>query len=131
MITGEQFVERWLGAPYAHNGRALDGVDCYGLVAAWYREVEGAELPDWVRPDNSMKWVMETMTKETARRMYWVSDPTDGAIAVARRVSTCHHMGIYFKRRIVQVSSGTQVSAVPIAQATILFGGKIDFGFPI
>ena len=38
-------VSQFLGVPYAHQGRTLEGLDCYGIVILFYREL-GYELYD-------------------------------------------------------------------------------------
>lgn len=38
-------IEKYLGIPYVHQGRSLDGLDCWGLLKCVYREF-GFELFD-------------------------------------------------------------------------------------
>jgi murein DD-endopeptidase len=43
-------VPRWfkyLNIPYKYRGRDLNGLDCYGLVMLYAREIIGIELDDW------------------------------------------------------------------------------------
>lgn len=55
----KKVVDRMLGVPYKHNGRSFDGVDCWGVVYLFFKEL-GMELPvsdgqfisdEWYRDD--------------------------------------------------------------------------------
>jgi cell wall-associated NlpC family hydrolase len=59
MMTEQDILKRYLGVPYKHQGRGLDGLDCYGLIISLYKEV-GHELldvenypQDWALKDGS------------------------------------------------------------------------------
>ncbi|WP_457754881.1 C40 family peptidase [Thermovibrio ammonificans] len=41
-----EFILKALRVPYKKWGSSWNGVDCYGLVRLFYREVRGIELPD-------------------------------------------------------------------------------------
>jgi len=44
---GEVFaVMRYMGAPYRHMGRGIDGLDCWGLIKLVYKEMLKVELWD-------------------------------------------------------------------------------------
>ncbi len=38
---------KYLGLPFKHHGRDKTGLDCYGLLIMYYRDVFGIELKDW------------------------------------------------------------------------------------
>ncbi len=40
----ERITERLLGIPYEHNGRSYQGVDCWGLIYLFFKEI-GFRLP--------------------------------------------------------------------------------------
>lgn len=44
-MTIEEAVRRYVGVPYRHNGRDMDGLDCLGLIWRFYRDV-GIKVPD-------------------------------------------------------------------------------------
>ena len=37
-----------IGLPYVHKGRDLKGVDCWGLVQVFYREILNIEVPEYL-----------------------------------------------------------------------------------
>lgn len=38
----------FIGLPYVHRGRTYEGVDCFGLVQLFYRDVMHIEVPDYL-----------------------------------------------------------------------------------
>jgi probable lipoprotein NlpC len=45
MITEMFITDKYLGVPYVHLGRTLEGLDCYGLILSIYKDA-GIELFD-------------------------------------------------------------------------------------
>lgn len=56
----DEAVARFVGVPYRHNGRDMDGLDCLGLVVLFYRHF-GIEIPDG--------------DGEPIQKNWWVWDP--------------------------------------------------------
>ncbi len=58
-VSVEGIINEFLGAPYKHGGRDLDGLDCYGLIIKVYQRL-GCDLfdvsetyrPDWANERN-------------------------------------------------------------------------------
>ena len=46
MMTINEFIIKALQIPYKKWGSDWDGVDCYGIVRLFYKEVYGIKLPD-------------------------------------------------------------------------------------
>lgn len=43
-MSTDEFVKKWLGAPWVDRGTSIDGVDCWGLVVSYYDEVLNIKL---------------------------------------------------------------------------------------
>lgn len=54
MVLSE-FCDKWVGVPFKHGGRGIDGVDCYGLVIEYLKEFN-ITVPDFEYAD---KWAKE------------------------------------------------------------------------
>jgi cell wall-associated NlpC family hydrolase len=44
-MTEQEILKRYLGVPYKHQGRSMQGLDCYGLIIAIYADL-GIKLFD-------------------------------------------------------------------------------------
>ena len=130
MITPHRFIMKWLGTPHVYDGRDKQGIDCWGLVCAYYREVLGTELPDWRRADKSRRWVCEVMNAETAARIDWIDQPQDHCIAFAVRNTGPHHAGIWWRGAILHVQEGSTAMYLSESLALQAFGGAIKYGVP-
>jgi len=54
MITELEIISRYLGIPFKHQGRTLDGLDCWGLIKLVYADL-GFDLWDPVQ-DYDERW---------------------------------------------------------------------------
>ena len=57
MITEKEIIKRYLGIPYKHRGRTLDGLDCWGLIKSIYKDF-GYDLWD-IEEDYDENWAWE------------------------------------------------------------------------
>lgn len=53
-MTEEQVINKYLGVPFQHQGRTMEGMDCYGLIIAVYADL-GHKLFD-IEEDYTEKW---------------------------------------------------------------------------
>ena len=94
------WVNDYIGIPFKTNGRDRDGLDCYGLIAAVYKDQLGVDIPDWHVADDSTSTVMETISNGLnveldAQRAHEVAEPKDMDILVLSRMGVAYHVGIY------------------------------------
>lgn len=83
-----EFVERCRRAPYKPHGRDYDGLDCYGFVYLYYRDVLGVRLPDLVGSCADVP-------------LHEVADPVNGCVVYMRMPLAAdprddRHTGLYW-----------------------------------
>lgn len=94
-MTQNEFVLSAQGKPWVNRASSFDGMDCYGLVMLYYKEVLGIDLPEpegySELDDISLCW-----EKETSSGRWEPSDrPTRNAIVfTAYRGNTPLHVGV-------------------------------------
>jgi len=54
MVTEDYLIRKYLPVPYKHQGRSLEGFDCWGLILFVYKEL-GYKLWD-IEEDYDIKW---------------------------------------------------------------------------
>ena len=96
--------------PYTDEGRSREGVDCYGLVWLWYRDVLGVDIPIYndVPPSDRGK-VREMMERQRAEWIV-VDDPREHDVCMMRgldpRFKGPGHIGIVMpKRRVMHMTA--------------------------
>lgn len=102
--SAENFIREWLGTRHVYNGRNHDGLDCYGLVLKYYREVLNVALPDWKCESTSRVWISRTMDNIAEVNFEPILEPKDHCIALVRRVKQAHHIGVHYKNHILHCS---------------------------
>ena len=126
-MTKEEIIRKYLGAPYLHKGRSIDGVDCYGLVALVYREL-GIEIPDY---EYKEKWYKDG-------KDYYVDNYHElwekvdvlkewDCILFKNRSNVVNHVGIYLgDNKFLQCCEG---SPVEVADITRKYWAKCTYGY--
>lgn len=56
-MTRDEIVQKYLGVPYKHHGRDLNGLDCYGLIVCIYAD-NGGTLSEPIS-EYSTTWAKE------------------------------------------------------------------------
>jgi len=97
----EGMLESYIGIPYQHRGRTRQGIDCYGLVMLFYREMMKTELPDY-REYYSNQWDRHecgTTIEGALHDGRWVPCRVDdlGAVHTFRVMGAVCHVGIVLK----------------------------------
>lgn len=130
MCSPDKFIRDWLGVPHRYNGRDKKGVDCYGLVWHYYREVLGITLPDWACEDSSKIWVARFMEQQVRDRLDIIEAPENHCIAILKRCSTANHVGIVFADGFLHCLENAATVYQPLPLATRLYGNMV-YGRPI
>lgn len=108
--------------PYKRHGRDLQGMDCFGLVETWFRELHGIEIDD-----------REAQTSDPAGfsngyslKSKWnpLEAPVDHCVVVmkslmGRQIIREGHCGIYWNGLVIHTDEGTGFQAIPITDPSI------------
>jgi len=87
----------YLKIPYAHMGRTITGVDCFGLVRLFYKFELGIDLPDYSIPYTQEWWRTENLILDLAAsyNCFPTNKKDKGVIVLLRNTtSTPGHMGV-------------------------------------
>lgn len=101
MITEGQLCKKYVGIPYAHHGRSSEGLDCWGLIVAAYKDF-GIEVSDldhydynWFKKGEdyfTKKYYLENYHLNWKRVFdYWFMD----LMMFENSYGIPHHAGIY------------------------------------
>lgn len=117
-MTPERLIQVILTVPYQRGGHDLSGLDCWGVVEVWHRELLGLELNDRVR---ARAPTPRGLARAFSTRESWigVDGPEDGAVAVMRTilgavVLEAGHVGIVWKGRVLHSAEGVGPALVPL-----------------
>lgn len=71
-------IQKFIGIPYLHNGKTINGVDCYGLGILLYRHILGIEINDFdsgKKTQLSCLKINEEYEKRSSSEWFRVDDP--------------------------------------------------------
>lgn len=78
MVNNDTIVNKYLGIPYLHRGRTLEGIDCWGLILMIYKDL-GHDIMD-VAGDYDENWCVNNenlFSKHYAENYYKSWDKVD------------------------------------------------------
>lgn len=109
-----EWVNEYIGIPYAYNGRSRKAFDCYGLVCDVYRDRLGIDLPDWQQDSPTLASGIEALCRnlesDAAKDICEeVSDPSEFDVIVVNRHGKAHHMGIFISGGVLHSAQGVGV----------------------
>jgi cell wall-associated NlpC family hydrolase len=114
----------YVGTPFRDGGRGQDGLDCWGLVVACYRDILGVELPGYGEISaRDLARVARAMS--TGKDDGWrpVDDPVAMDVALMRAGNGGRlvvHVGVMVDRdRVLHTEAGTAVVVVPVKHFSI------------
>jgi len=103
-------VNAYVGLPYQEGARGPGAFDCYGIVAAVFKE-RGIVLPDFYQAEPGPMWAARAIEASVkgevlGGRAERIADPEDYAIAVVRGFSKAHHVGVVVAGGVLHASRG-------------------------
>jgi cell wall-associated NlpC family hydrolase len=126
--AGDAFVNRWIGAPFAWDGRSPAGVDCWGLAWCWHRDVLGVQLPDWIKGKRGRGWIWRTLADERAGAAWHrLEAPEPGCIVLTLPGARPAHVGIFWRGGILHAAEGVGTAWNPLALFSLAHPGH-EFG---
>jgi len=82
-MTDEEFCNKANGKPWVNRGEDINtGMDCWGLVIASYKEIEGVELPQISGYNNADCPTEDAADEALKTRQFSASQAANGAIMV-------------------------------------------------
>ena len=115
-MTEKDIITKYLGIPYLHQGRGLDGLDCYGLIINIYKDF-GIPLID-INDDYNKDWSWQGRDYfiENAHRQWQeIKEPKFLDMVIFKNgKGIMNHAGIMFdgNRFIHTCKAGTVISRV-------------------
>lgn len=112
-MTAAEIAKRYVGIPFKNHGRDLNGLDCYGLVVAIYRD-HGIELFD-IGEDYNAKWSLRKKNyffENQFREWFEVKAPQLlDVVAMKNCHGSMYHVGVYLGdgRFINTIQAGTVI----------------------
>lgn len=108
-LTPEHFINKYIGAPWVNRGESVKGVDCWGLVLASYREIEGVDLPQISGYGNKECSTGDAVTKNDLRK-FSEAQPANGSImCIFDDKGQMVHVGRCLLGRVLHASDGIGV----------------------
>jgi len=93
-----EWVKKYIGIPFASNGRSIDGCDCYGLVRLVLRNEYGVDLPELSNDYSNALNVSETSRLFAENLPVLTAEKTDmpeeKAVVVITERGVNAHIGI-------------------------------------
>jgi hypothetical protein len=93
-----EWVKKYIGIPFASNGRTLEGCDCYGLVRLVLRNEYGVDLPelsddysDALNVEETARLFAENLPVLTVKK---IDGPEEKAVVVITEHGFAAHIGI-------------------------------------
>jgi len=94
-----KWVSKYIGIPFATNGRTMDGCDCYGLIRLVLQNEYGIKLPELsddysnaLNVEETSRLFEEQLPILTAEK---VAEPEEKTVVVMTTYGKPAHVGIY------------------------------------
>jgi len=121
-MTESEFCDKFIGVAWVNRGESECGCDCWGLVMASFREVEGVELPQIAGYANPDCPTTEAAKGAEDMECYQECRPKNGAIAaVFDRKGRIEHVGRILCGRVLHATSALGVRHDTIRSFTRIY----------
>ena len=124
-MTKDEFISKAIGVQWVRWGSSWQGMDCYGLVVRYYKDVLDIDLPDV--PQTELAHGFELMSQ------IWelCENPQDGVGFMSYRADIPTHCGVYIGNGLLLHSHGNPQSggSVRVTKLDLMqrMFGKIAF----
>lgn len=109
-MTALEFCELANGKPWVNRAEGMDCFDCWGLVIASFRHVDGLEMPQSEKYGDPNCSTGEAATDVLSTGLYSQCEPTEGAIVcVYDNHGNMTHVGRILCGRVLHASMGLGV----------------------
>ena len=103
------FINKYLGVEWVNRGEDVNGIDCWGLVLASFREIDKRELPS-VAGYADINCSTEDAAKTVDMGLFSESQPTNGAImTILNTKGDITHVGRCLAGRVIHATSALGV----------------------
>lgn len=120
-------VNQYIGIPFKHHGRSLEGADCYGLVRLVIEQEFSKTLPDfWKYEDAEDVHSISTLFGENTEALgYRVEVPEPGNVVLYRFRGYTSHIAVYVgDGKILHIMQGMNSVCVPMEKGFLR--GRIE-----
>ena len=107
-MNQDEFIKKWHHSPWVDRGVSVDGVDCWGLVGAYFKEVLGVDLTS-----PSDHFDIATGFDDQIKMGVWqeANTPDTGLFFTSFRGDRATHCGVVLnKQQVIHASGGLDLN---------------------
>lgn len=109
MLTPTEFINKYIGTPWLNRGESTAGIDCWGLVLASYREIEGIELPSISGYNDESKPTELAVTNDDLKQFRQAQASNGSIMCVFNNKGQMTHVGRCLEGRVLHAATGLGV----------------------
>ena len=123
----KQFIQKIQAAPYVENGNSHAGLDCFGLVELWHKQIFSIDIDD----RNMLECSGEGFNAGYQAQKDWkvISEPLNHCVVIMKSfwdgtVQPYGHCGIFYDGSVYHTDKGSGFQVVSIKNKRLL--GRIS-----